>query len=152
LREKYLSMRNTALRLLVVLVGLGASLGTTAARADDEANRKRRDHDVARKALTTGEIRPLEDVIAEVRRTVAGDIVGVELEQHDGRWTYEIKVITPPGRMRKVKVDASRTPAAPVPSAGSLTQPAQSTPAPVSVAPAQASQPPAAPLPGAKQP
>ncbi len=81
--------------------------------ADDEGKRRRRDHEVAREALTNGEIRPLEAVVAEVRRTVPGDIVGIELEKYSGQWVYKIKVITPSGAMQRVNIDArgSGTPA-----------------------------------------
>lgn len=90
---------------MIVAVALVAG-GAGGGLADDErGERKRRDHEIARKALLSGEIRPLEAVIAEVRRTVPGDIVGVELETHHGRWIYKLKVITPSGTMQRVTVD-----------------------------------------------
>ena len=95
------------LALVIWVVGPGA-LGPVQAR--DEATttpaRPRTDHETARRALSKGEIRPLDSVIADVRRTVPGDIVGVELDKQHGRWTYRIKVITPAGRMKRVQIDA----------------------------------------------
>ena len=98
-----------ARRLIIMGTAVGIGLGSTGLAADDEGGRKRRDHEIARKALLSGEIRPLEAVIAEVRRTVPGEIVGVELESYHGRWTYKLKVITPSGTMQRVVVDARQT-------------------------------------------
>lgn len=95
----------TIIAAAAALIGFGSSI-----LADDEGGgRKRRDHEVARKALLSGEIRPLEAVIAEARRTVPGEIVGVELENHHGRWTYKLKIITPAGTMQRVMIDARQT-------------------------------------------
>jgi len=73
--------------------------------ADDD-DRHRRDHDLARQALERGEVMPLEAVLAEVRRTISGELVGVELEHEHGVWLYEIKMIMPGGGLTEVKVDA----------------------------------------------
>lgn len=103
--------------------------------ADDDSKRKRRDHEVAREALTSGEIRPLEAIVAEVRRTVPGDIVGVELEKYSGQWVYKIKVITPSGTMQRVTIEA-RGSAAPPPPA--VVQTAPIAPAPDTAPPVAA--------------
>ncbi len=41
-----------------------------------------------------------------VRRTIPGDIAGIELERKGGNWLYEIKVISPKGVMIEVHIDA----------------------------------------------
>lgn len=90
------------LALAAVLLALaGASLSTPAfARGDD-------DHLAAREALKRGEILPLSRILAVVGRTVPGDVIDVELERKDdGRWEYEVKVLTSTGRVREVKLDA----------------------------------------------
>ena len=104
----------------IAVVSLVVGTGGGAPRADDEGSgdKKRRDHEIARKALVSGEIRPLEAVIAEVRSSVPGEIVGIELEKHQGRWTYKIKVITPSGAMQRVLVDARSNGEAPGPTPG----------------------------------
>ena len=65
------------------------------------------DHDRARRALQAGEIRPLDEVLRAARAAVPGDVVAVELEHDDGRWIYEIKVLTPQGDRRDLEIDAS---------------------------------------------
>ena len=65
------------------------------------------DHDRARRALERGEVLPLERILASVRAKVPGEIVGVELEREEGRWTYEVRLIDPSGRRLKVYVDAA---------------------------------------------
>ncbi|WP_242662290.1 PepSY domain-containing protein [Teichococcus deserti] len=67
----------------------------------------RNEQDCARQALERGEIRPLEDVLAVARRAVPGDIVGVELDRDDGRWVYEIKVLTAGGKRREIEIEAT---------------------------------------------
>lgn len=69
----------------------------------------RRDHDAARTALASGEIRPIGEVLAAVAASVPGDVVAVELEREHGRWVYEVKVIEPDGRRREVYLDAATT-------------------------------------------
>lgn len=73
--------------------------------ADD--GRHRKDHDVARHALERGEVLPLDTVLAEVRKSVPGEVAGVELEHEHGAWIYEIKVIGPGGLLTEVKVNAT---------------------------------------------
>ncbi|WP_159997423.1 PepSY domain-containing protein [Roseomonas sp. 18066] len=93
----------------LLLLGL-LLLPVAAARADGDDWRRlgcRNEQDCARQALERGEIRPLEDVLAVVRRAVPGDIVGVELDRDDGRWIYEIKVLTARGQRREVEIEAT---------------------------------------------
>ncbi len=69
--------------------------------------RYRKDHDVARQALERGEVLPLDTVLAEVRKSVPGEVAGVELEHEHGAWIYEIKVIGQGGLLTEVKVNAT---------------------------------------------
>ena len=64
------------------------------------------DQDLARRALERGEIRPLDQVLDAARKALPGDVVKVELDEDDGRWTYEIKILTPGGERREVEIDA----------------------------------------------
>lgn len=57
-------------------------------------------------AAQTGEILPLETVIAQVRESVQGNVVGIELEREKGRWVYEVKVVGSDGRVTEMYVDA----------------------------------------------
>jgi uncharacterized membrane protein YkoI len=86
-------------RRLLPLMILPLLAATPALAGDD-------DQDRARRALQAGEIRPLEEVLRAVRSVLPGDVVGVELDRDDGRWIYEIKVLSPDGHRREVEIDA----------------------------------------------
>lgn len=65
------------------------------------------EQDEARQALERGEIRPLTQVLDAARKALPGDVVKIELDRDDGRWTYEIKILTAAGERREVEIDAS---------------------------------------------
>ena len=66
------------------------------------------DHERAREALAAGRILPLESILKRVRTERTGDILDVDLEDgHDGRFVYEIKLLTPEGRVVKLEYDAA---------------------------------------------
>lgn len=64
------------------------------------------DHDAARRAVEAGEIRPLTDILGDVRGKLPGEIVGVKIEQKDSRWLYEFRIVDGKGRLLEVYVDA----------------------------------------------
>ena len=88
--------RSVATLLAVSLIALQA----VSALADAS------DQDRARQALERGEIRPLDQVLDVARKALPGDVVKVELDHDDGRWTYEIKILTAAGERREVEIDA----------------------------------------------
>lgn len=65
------------------------------------------DEELARRALEKGEVLPLERIMAQLRDKVPGEISGIELEKEKGIWIYEFKIISPGGRMTKVRVNAA---------------------------------------------
>jgi uncharacterized membrane protein YkoI len=66
------------------------------------------DHDRARSALERGQILPLTDILAIARDRVGdGRLIGVEFEYHEGRYIYELEMITPDGRMIELELDAA---------------------------------------------
>lgn len=65
------------------------------------------DQGQARRALEKGEIRPLDQVLAAARAAVPGDVVALKLEREEGRWLYELKVLTPSGQRREIEIDAN---------------------------------------------
>ncbi len=71
-----------------------------------EAPAVARDHDEARRAVEAGEIRPLADILNAVRDKLPGQVVGVKLEQEQGAWVYEFRVVDAKGRLFEVYVDA----------------------------------------------
>ena len=74
------------------------------------------DQDRARKAMLSGKVRPLTELLAHVESMYEGDIIEVELEEDDdGAWfgsngqammLYEIKLLTPQGNLVKLEFDA----------------------------------------------
>lgn len=87
---------------LAAFAVLAAFTPATAAMAQSDDD----DHVAAREALQRGEILPLSRILAIVERHVPGDVIDVELERKDGRWRYEVKVLTSTGRVREVKLNA----------------------------------------------
>ena len=80
-------------------------------RADGESSSAGKDLDVddhhnAAKARAAGQILPVSEILEDIRKKYPGEIVGFELEQEDGRWVYEFKIITPESHFIEVYIDA----------------------------------------------
>jgi uncharacterized membrane protein YkoI len=89
-----LSRPSLAAALLVTLTAAGA-------RADDIGP------EMARKLVSEGRIKPLAEILDVVKAAVPGETVEVELELDDGIYVYEVKRLSPGGRVREVKTNAS---------------------------------------------
>ena len=74
---------------------------------DDDDGDDARQHYEAQQALKNGEVRPLEEIIAAVRKEISGDIIEIEFERDDGRYIYELEIIQPSGQVIEIKVDAA---------------------------------------------
>lgn len=85
----------------MIRLGFIPSLIATPALAD------RDDHDRARRALEAGEIRPLAENLAVAEATRHGRVIELELERDDGRWIYELELVTPEGRLYEMEIDAA---------------------------------------------
>jgi uncharacterized membrane protein YkoI len=72
-----------------------------AAHADDD------DHEFAKRALEQGRALPLADIIAKVTPKVPGKVIEVDLEDEDGTLVYDLKVLSPQGRLQEIEVDAA---------------------------------------------
>jgi uncharacterized membrane protein YkoI len=73
-------------------------------RADQSAQNR------AAEAVRNGEVAPLNQVLATVRRAVPGDVLNVALDHgRDGSWTYIVSVLTRDGEYCDVAVDAARS-------------------------------------------
>ncbi|MFN8994621.1 MAG: PepSY domain-containing protein, partial [Pseudomonadota bacterium] len=46
-------------------------------------------------------------LLERLEREHPGQVLEVELEQEDGRWIYEIKLLQPGGRLVKLELDAA---------------------------------------------
>ncbi|MRH22293.1 peptidase [Rhodovulum strictum] len=86
---------------LLVCLGLSAGLALPAAADRD------RDHDRAREALIRGEILPLHAILPDLETQFGGRVIKVELEREKRRLVYELKLITPEGRIVEIEVDAA---------------------------------------------
>jgi uncharacterized membrane protein YkoI len=62
--------------------------------------------DEARAAVNAGLIRPLEQILAEARKSIDGDIIEIEFEKDDGRFIYEIEYVRRDGQLMEMKIDA----------------------------------------------
>jgi uncharacterized membrane protein YkoI len=77
--------------------------------ADGAAARSRdrdRDQDLARQALQRGEVLPIARILELVAQHLPGDVIEVQLDERRGRLEYEIRVLTPSGRVRELVLDA----------------------------------------------
>ena len=94
--EKSFAARFAVLSLWALLQAFGA-----VAQADT-----RQDHEIARQALSAGEILPLRTVLQRLEQTYPGEVLEVELEQESGRWIYEVKLLGSDGSVSKLMVNA----------------------------------------------
>lgn len=83
------------------------ALSLLAALAAPASAGARSDHERARRALESGEIRPLSELLAEIEARYDGRVIEMELERDDGRWIYEFKLLPPTGRLFELEVDAA---------------------------------------------
>ncbi|MFO1188377.1 MAG: PepSY domain-containing protein [Alphaproteobacteria bacterium] len=66
------------------------------------------DHERARRAVEEGRILPLRDILAKAQQSYPGQVVEAELEDEDGRFIYEIKILSSDGRVMKLLFDAQK--------------------------------------------
>ena len=94
------------LTVLALLAGLAAASPVTA----DEGERDSEDHhqrEAVRGAVERGEVKPLLEVLRDVKPHLQGEIVGVEIEREGGAWVYEFRVADDKGGLFEVYVDAA---------------------------------------------
>lgn len=66
----------------------------------------RHDHDAVRAAVERGEIKPLAQLLDQIKSKLPGEITSVDVERKEGAWLYEFRVIDKQGRLFDVYVDA----------------------------------------------
>lgn len=59
-----------------------------------------------RSAVERGELITLSKILDLARAQVPGEVLKVELEKDKGGLKYEVKILTPNGRVREVELDA----------------------------------------------
>ncbi|QWK80693.1 PepSY domain-containing protein [Ochrobactrum sp. BTU1] len=63
--------------------------------------------DRARDALERGDILPLSRILDVAKRDAGGRVINVELDRDDGRFIYEVEIITSDGRLLELSIDAA---------------------------------------------
>ena len=63
-------------------------------------------HDRARRAMESGEILTMIEILRRIRPQAPGRVLDTELEHEHGRWIYEIKFLDPQGRLYELEIDA----------------------------------------------
>jgi uncharacterized membrane protein YkoI len=86
---------------LIPLIGLALGLAAGGAAGGG-------DHDQARRLRQSGDVLPLEQILASLRLRSGGAarVLEAELEQKHGRWIYEIEYLNGEGRVREALFDA----------------------------------------------
>lgn len=84
-------------RLLLIVWCLTLSLSPARASPD---------HEQARAAVQSGQILSLQAVLRKVEEQYPGVFLEAELENDDGVWVYEIKLLQAGGQRLKLKVNA----------------------------------------------
>ena len=64
------------------------------------------DHDKARKALESGQVLPLQQILQKISKDYPAQVIEVELERKSNGWIYEIKQLSADGSISKLEVDA----------------------------------------------
>ena len=109
-------MRFPAILALAILtaVPIAAGIAPTVAHAFQKskkgdaakAERKRAEQEAIRAAVQRGEVLPLPRILAIAQAKVPGDIIKVELDYESTGIEYEVKILTPAGRVREVEINA----------------------------------------------
>ena len=63
--------------------------------------------EAAQQAIDTGQIQPMKAMLAKVEAENPGAaVLDADLENKNGRWLYEFKLVRPSGEMVKLRLDA----------------------------------------------
>jgi len=67
----------------------------------------RSEQDMARDAMSRGQIHPLDSILRNVESVVPGTVLSARLRKDGaGAWTYSLVILSPDGRYHRVEVDA----------------------------------------------
>ena len=77
----------------------------TAPRMADARDEDQLRRDEVRRAVESGEIHSLAEILNTLRGKLPGEVAGVEIEHEGGRWRYEFRVVDSQGRLFEVYVD-----------------------------------------------
>jgi len=85
--------------LLLILLFTGGPCTTKVDAGESDLDR-------LRDAVSRGQVMPLSTLQDSVRRAFPGDIIGLKLDEDDGRFVYEFKILQTSGRLLEIEVDA----------------------------------------------
>ena len=86
---------------LAAAIGATALLPSPAAAGDDSRISE------VRRLREEGKVLPMEEILARSRQAQPGQVVEVELDDEDGRYVYEVKIIDDADRVHKLELDAA---------------------------------------------
>ncbi len=66
-----------------------------------------REHDRVRRAVEAGQVLPLKTILDRAEKEQPGQLLEAELEHEHGRLVYELKLLTPEGRVVELLFDAA---------------------------------------------
>jgi uncharacterized membrane protein YkoI len=93
-------------RFIAALIGLVIPLALASADGHAQRGNNRGDQDRALEALRNGEVMPLARILPIVAQHLPGAIIDVEFDTERGQLRYEIRVLTPAGEVREIRLDA----------------------------------------------
>ena len=91
---------------MLAMVLAAAARFAAAPRVADARDQDELRRDEVRRAVESGEIHSLADILAALRGKLPGEVAGVEIEHRGDRWRYEFRVVDSQGRLFEVYVDA----------------------------------------------
>jgi len=91
---------------MLAMLLAAAALGTVAPRMADARDQDQLRRDEVRRAVESGEIHSLAEILDALRGKLPGEVAGVEIERKGDRWRYEFRVVDSQGRLFEVYVDA----------------------------------------------
>lgn len=75
-------------------------------KKQSKEERNRASQEAIRNAVQRGELLPLPRILAIAQAKVPGNVIKVELEHEPWGIKYEVKILTPAGRVREVELNA----------------------------------------------
>ena len=109
MKQKSSTLRVTGIAALggLLLAAVPIAFGSHPAEAQSsKAERRQREQAAIKEALRKGEFVPLPRILANAQARVPGDVLKVEIEQESWGFKYEVKILSPNGRVREVELNA----------------------------------------------
>ena len=99
-------MKQRRILLAAAVTALVVTGAVHASGRNERPDTRKNDHEEARKAFQSGEIRALGDILADLRSQVNWQVIEVELSGKRGAYVYELKILSPEGRVLELELDA----------------------------------------------